>query len=350
MDEIMILIPSLNPDEKLIEVIKSLKNIGFTKILIVDDGSEEKTFFIKAQDEFSCKILTLDKNMGKGRALKTGFEHILAMNDTSLKAVVTVDGDNQHKAKDVLAVSKNIDENTLVLGVRKFKDATNVPFRSRFGNAMTAYVFRLLSGEKIEDTQTGLRAIPILYLDKFINVEGERFEYEMNILLRLRRLNLKLKQIEIETIYLEENESSHFRPIADSFRIFNMIGKFALVGIICFFVDYLIFYISLYGLMNIGEYYEQVFIASVIARICSSILNFSLNYAIVFKSSTNKLTSFIKYYFLVIIQMMISSVSVAGISILWKYPLVVKLIVDFLLFFISYYIQKLYIFSKKEKN
>lgn len=351
MKDIQILIPSLNPDEKLIEVVKNLKQVGFSKILIVDDGSDDKKLFKKAHDEFSCEIITLSENKGKGRALKTGFEHILATNDLEIKAVVTVDGDNQHKAHDVLAVSKCVEDNKLVLGVRRFQGACNVPLRSRLGNAMTASLFRILSGEKIDDTQTGLRAIAVSQLEKLILIEGERFEYEMNVLLKLRKLELKLVQIDIETVYLGENESSHFRPIMDSFRIFRMIFKFAIVGIICFAVDYLMFYVFLYIMLKSNSDAEDVFLASVLARICSSLLNFSLNYMVVFKSETNKFNSFIKYYSLAIIQMIVSSLGVAGLTTLWQNPMILKPIVDLGLFFVSYYIQKIYIFSKKgEKN
>lgn len=228
MDEIYVLIPSLDPDEKLIKVISSLKKYGFNNILIVNDGSSNKDFFIKAKEEFSCKILTHSSNKGKGCALKTGFNYIISLQNDSIKGVVTVDGDNQHKACDVLSVKQKLCEvtDTLVLGVRQFKGIENIPLRSRLGNKMSAFIFKILSGENIEDTQTGLRGIPISHLQRFIDIEGERFEYEMNILLQLKKLNLKLIQVPIKTIYLDENESSHFQPINDSIRVFACILKF----------------------------------------------------------------------------------------------------------------------------
>lgn len=352
MDEIYILIPSLDPDDKLIQVISSLKKHGFNNILLVDDGSANKDIFDKAKEKFSCEILTHSENKGKGRALKTGFNHILSISDNSIKGVVTVDGDNQHKAEDVLSVSQCLcsDTDTLVLGVRQFKGAENVPLRSRVGNEMSACVFRILSGESITDTQTGLRGIPISHLEKFIEVDGERFEYEMNVLLQLRKLGLKLEQIPIETVYLGENESSHFRPIADSLRVFGSIFKFAAVGIISFFIDYLLFTLLLYFVFKP----DGVFISSIIARVVSSLVNFSLNYNVVFKSSGNKAVSLFKYYTLATVQMLLSSGgTVAGTSVLS--PLVAKPLVDLILFFLSYYVQKKIVFKNKgadvdEKN
>lgn len=148
----------------MITVLNSLKKQGFSRFLIIDDGSEEKELFRKAQQEFGCHVITHSENKGKGCALKTGFRHILEEKDAEIKAVVTVDGDNQHKAEDVFAVSEAITENSLVLGVREFKSKENVPFRSRIGNLVSAKVFQILSGEKISDTQTGLRGIPVAHL------------------------------------------------------------------------------------------------------------------------------------------------------------------------------------------
>lgn len=347
MDEIYILIPSLDPDDKLIQVITSLKKYGFNNILLVDDGSENKELFNKAKDEFSCEVITHTENKGKGRALKTGFNHILSISDNVIKGVVTVDGDNQHKAKDVLSVSRCLSStyDTLVLGVRQFKGVENVPPRSRVGNEMSACVFRILSGESISDTQTGLRGIPFSHLEKFIKLDGERFEYEMNVLLQLRKLGLKLEQIPIETVYLGENESSHFRPIADSICVFGSILKFATVGIISFFIDYILFTFLLYFVFKI----DGVFLSSLVARVVSSLVNFLLNYNVVFKSSGDKASSLFKYYTLAIVQMLLSSYGTVAGSLVLS-PLVAKPIVDLVLFFVSYYVQKKFIFNNKRSK
>lgn len=354
MNEILIIIPSLNPDEKLIEVIKSLKKIGFSKILLVDDGSEDKKFFLQGKNEFNCELITHAENKGKGRALKTGFEYALTLAD--IHGVVTVDGDNQHKADDVLLVSEKLcqSENSMVLGVRNFTSTKNIPFRSRFGNKCTSCFFQMISGVKIQDTQTGLRGIPFSHLEKLLNIQGERFEFEMNVLLQIKKLGLNLQQIPIKTIYLEENKSSHFRPIIDSFQVCNMIFKFVAVSLLCFLVDYIIFSIILFLFETESNQTMVIFLSSVIARVCSSVLNFILNYRVVFQSEANKKASFFKYYTLVLIQMLVSSSLTAIISKFLDFPLIIKPIVDLLLFFISYHIQKAFIFIKKgeinEKN
>lgn len=350
MDDILILIPSLDPDQKLIEVIASLKNKGFSQIVVVNDGSVSTEYFEQAQNEHNCVVLTHKENHGKGRALKTGFEYILAQKN--LVGVVTVDGDNQHKAPDVLAVSQSLrlNQNSLILGVRNFNSRENIPFRSRIGNQVSAKLFQTISKEEIQDTQTGLRGIPFRSLKKISGIPGERFEYEMNMLLGIKKTGLSVIQIPIETVYLENNDSSHFRPIWDSVRVLKSIVKYSASGIFCFLLDYGIFSLLVVFSSGVNQWLYHLFFASVFARICSSIVNFILNYNFVFKCSENIRKSAMKYFTLVVIQMLLSSAGTTALSYLSHAPLIIKPLVDLALFFLSYFIQKRYIFQKGAQN
>ena len=78
---------------------------------------------------------------------------------------------------------------------------------------MTSWVFKVLCGMEISDTQTGLRAFPVSLLPLLLSVKGDRFEYETNMLLKFRQCGVKIKEVPIETVYIEENATSHFRPI-----------------------------------------------------------------------------------------------------------------------------------------
>ena len=101
--KISVIVPSLNPDEKLVNVVKSLKEKGFNDIILVDDGSDDnhKVAFVEASKYEGVSVLVHEVNKGKGRALKTAFKYFLE-NRPDYEGVVTVDGDNQHKAEDVL--------------------------------------------------------------------------------------------------------------------------------------------------------------------------------------------------------------------------------------------------------
>lgn len=213
--KVSVIIPSLNPDEKLICVVDSLREAGFDDIILVNDGSDEN--HIKPFEHVSaypeCTILTHEVNKGKGRGLKTAFEYCIK-NRPDIDGVVTVDGDNQHKAADIMKCCEKMAEckDKVVLGVRNFS-GKDVPFKSRFGNNMTSFVFKFACGLNISDTQTGLRAIPRQYLELFDNVKGERFEYETNMLLEFKQSHIDFVEVPIETVYIEENASTHFNPI-----------------------------------------------------------------------------------------------------------------------------------------
>ena len=173
---VTVVIPSLNPDEKLAGVVRDLIQIGFDDIILVNDGSCTEYTANFPKDLPECTLLIHEVNRGKGAAMKTAFRYLLER-DKRTDGVITVDGDGQHKASDVLACARAMQETRgVVLGVRDF-DLPDVPPRSRMGNKITSLVFRLFCGIKISDTQTGLRAIPLEYLPAMLEVSGDRYEY-----------------------------------------------------------------------------------------------------------------------------------------------------------------------------
>ena len=123
LQRVTIVIPSLEPDEKMLTLISELSKAGFSDIIIVDDGSGPKYnyYFDKAKNTYHCTILVHGINMGKGRALKTAFNYILVHRPESLGAI-TVDSDGQHTIEDTLAcVTALIDHpDSLIMGCRNF--------------------------------------------------------------------------------------------------------------------------------------------------------------------------------------------------------------------------------------
>jgi glycosyltransferase involved in cell wall biosynthesis len=209
----IILIPAYEPTNRMITLIKNLKDKCDYPILIVDDGSGSnyKNIFDTAE-EMGCLVLTQEKNKGKGDALKLGFEFIQVLGQPH--GIVTADCDGQHLPDDIIKIAKAVDENpnTVILGCRRFTGT--VPFRSRFGNSITRGVFAFASGVKVYDTQTGLRGYSSSMINWLCEVPGHRFEYEMNQLLEASFSGYEIKEIDIDTVYLEENKSSHFRTIS----------------------------------------------------------------------------------------------------------------------------------------
>lgn len=356
-DKVSIIIPSLNPDQKLIQVVDALIQAGFSDIILVNDGSNGGHMepFETVLKYPQCTILTHEVNKGKGQALKTAFSFVLENRPQSC-GVITVDGDNQHRAKDIAACKDEMLKmgDHVILGCRDFS-GDHVPPRSRFGNNMTCFVFRYICGLKISDTQTGLRAIPAQYLRTFIDLAGERFEYETNMLLCLKEKKIPFSEVTIETVYIEENASSHFNPVLDSFKIYKLIFayffKFIFSSAASCLLDLLLY--TVIG-MALESYFGQetvILLATVSARVCSSLFNFTLNQKAVFRSEEPIKKTVVKYYILCICQMLLSGIGVTQITALLGIrkigiSTVIKAVVDGILFLFSYQIQKRWIFKR----
>lgn len=351
-----VIIPSLNPDEKLERVVEGLIAAGFERVVLVNDGSDSAHTapFERLSALPAVTVLHHPQNKGKGCALKTAFAYVLA-EQPDCPGVITVDGDGQHTAEDVrrLAQSMEESEDVVWLGARDFS-APQVPFRSRFGNVASRLTLRYLCGMRLQDTQTGLRAIPRCYLPQFMSVAGERFEYETNMLLEIQRQGIPYAEQVINTIYIEENKTSHFRPVQDSLRVYSLLLRhfirFGCCGLLCFLVDILLFT----GLLHVAfaslSDNQAIWWATVVARVLSSLLNFALNRRVVFASRCSLGGTLWRYYALCAVQMSLS----AGLVMLLNgcLPLpesLAKCLVDGLLFFVSFRIQQSWVFGKKKR-
>ena len=214
-------IPAYEPDRRMIDLVNEAWENGF-QILIVDDGSgpEYSELFQEARKHAS--IIYYKKNRGKGHALKRAFSWLMA-NEMGDYSVITLDSDGQHTMKDALRLMEKLSEepDSMWLGSRVLpKDA---PLRSRFGNDVNRFLFRAATHTKVYDVQTGMRAFSSRLLPGMDQIPGERYEYEMNVLLDLARRHIPIREIEIETIYIDGNASSHFRPVPDSVSIYKQI-------------------------------------------------------------------------------------------------------------------------------
>ena len=351
--KVTIVLPSLNPDEKLNKVVDGLLSAGFEDIVLVNDGSDEAHLepFRQAAAHKEVTLLTHEVNKGKGRALKTAFSYVVD-NRKQTAGVITVDGDNQHTVKDIRACAEKMLEckDKVILGCRAFTQ-DNVPWKSRVGNVSTSLVFRLFCGIKISDTQTGLRAIPYQYLPLMCEVEGERFEYETQMLFAIKKNHIGMEEVKIETVYLEDNASTHFDPIKDSLKIYKIIFKFMISSGTSFLIDYGIYSLLVFLIGGNFSRGLRLFIATFAARAVSSICNYAMNKKAVFKSKASVSRSLIRYYILCVFQTAASYGLVYLLSSLCRagsfLEIVLKLAVDIVLFIISFQIQHRWVFKEE---
>ena len=305
LKDVSVILPSLDPDEKLSAVIDGLLAVGFCDIILVNDGSrpENLHYFEEAAAHPQVQVLHHEVNRGKGAALKTAFQWFLDNRPEGL-GVVTVDGDNQHHSEDTLACTlEMLQTKKVILGCRDFS-LDHVPTRSRYGNNITRGVMKVFCGLSISDTQTGLRAIPRAAVKAFCNVKGDRFEYKTNMLLAMKTQQIPYGEIPIRTVYSTENHSSHFRTISDSARIYALIlghfFRYTISSVLSALVDTGMFAL-LSRLLNglLGGFLLNA-VTTGTARIVSSLFNFFLNQKMVFRSGANTKQSLVRYYCLAI--------------------------------------------------
>ncbi len=348
----VILIPSLEPDDRLPAYVRRLLDRGFTRAVIVNDGSSEKyqPLFDQLAAMDGVTVLKHEVNRGKGCALKTGYTFIRDhMPEAS--GVITADADGQHTVEDCwkLAEALTEDKRVLYLGSRDF-NLPHVPPKSRFGNKTTSTVFKLLYGQWLPDTQTGLRAFRREELQFMIDVPGERFEYEMQVLIACARAGIDMVPITIETVYENENEGTHFHPIRDSYRIYKVIlgnfVKFMGASIVSFLIDFTL--LTLLQNTIFLDIIHGAFFSKVLARCVSAPCNFMMNSRYVFREAMSRKT-FLRYVLLAVAIMFVSAVCVDRIMAWLHVPDqiigLVGAVVDVVLYLVSYRVQNKWVFA-----
>ena len=358
LSKISVVLPSLDPDEKLTAVIDGLLQHGFSDIILVNDGSKKENlhFFTDAAAAHpEVHLLHHEVNRGKGAALKTAFTWFLEHRPDAL-GVVTVDGDNQHHPADTRACCEHmLETGRITLGCRDFS-LPQVPFRSRFGNRTTSLVFKLFCGITLSDTQTGLRVFPRDTLKLLCQVAGDRFEYETNMLLAMKTNGLPFDEVKIRTVYIEENKSSHFHWLKDSWRIYKLIlahfFRYTLSSIASAVLDLGMF--ALFGRLLSGSLTGAALTgaATCTARVISSLFNFFVNKNMVFRTQVSTGAAIARYYALAIPQMAAQALLTHGLSALFQlrenggflHTLIYAAVMT-VLYFISYSIQQRWVFA-----
>lgn len=342
----VVIIPAYKPDQMLKSITDKLWEYG-CQIIVVDDGSGEEYRQVFDQVGDICIVLRHRENRGKGAAIKTALSYIKReIWESGLIGIMDCDG--QHLPEDMMKLFRFAETHrkTLVLGVRTV--GKEMPLKSRVGNQITRMVYRLVSGIKVSDTQTGLRAFDSELTEKFISVEGERYEYEMNVLMACAKEKIPIEEVRISTIYRDkDNSNSHFRGFRDSVRIYKEILKFTLSSLSSFLLDYLLFSMLMLLLPHTAI---AILLANIAARIVSAFYNYSMNCRFVFHSD-QKIREASKYFVLAgFILVMNNLLLELFVQILCVPVHPAKLLTECLLFLISWLMQKHVIFRKKKRS
>ena len=340
----IILIPAYEPDAQLLEVLGAIRAADPSfSVVVVDDGSGPayRQIFDGAR-RAGAHVISHPANQGKGSALKTGFGFIL--DRFPGRDVVCADSDGQHSVVDILRVAERAgrDPACMMLGARTF--AGDVPARSRIGNAATRLLFRLATGERIADTQTGLRGYPAAMLPWLLTVDGERYEYELNLLLEAKAAGYRIAGVGIATIYLDRNSGSHFRPLADSVRIYAPLLKFLLASFAGFLIDTAAF-------LALSAATGSVLAAVGGARCLSATANFLINRRLVFRHGREKSAgaTAARYCALAVALLAANYALIAALAGAGVADLPAKLLTETALLAVSYAVQQRFLFAAGHK-
>lgn len=341
LDLAVCIIPAFNPGPQLPVLVRELSRLGMRQLIVVNDGSNGASLEIFDSLPDTPNVFRIDHavNLGKGAALKTGLNHAYCAAPQAA-IFVTADADGQHDPQDIISVAREALANpgALLLGARTLND--DVPLRSRFGNTVTRWMVHWVLGSKLEDTQTGLRAIPRSLVPVLLRIGATGYEFELDMLIAAKHLAIPIREAPIRTIYLDNNRSSHFNPLLDSMRIYFVLMRFSAVSLLTAVLDNLIF---------IGAYKvtADLLTSQIIGRLGAVAFNYQASKKAVFLSRLGHHQTLGKYLALVAVNAGLSyalinfMIMAFGIEVLSA-----KIIAESLLFFVNFTIQRDYIFTR----
>jgi glycosyltransferase involved in cell wall biosynthesis len=342
--KLIALIPAYRPDALLPQLARALLEHEFSAIIIVNDGSESEynTIFENLSNISDVTVLKHAVNIGKGAAIKTGINHICGIEDADT-GIITVDADGQHKVDDIINVARELRQNQqkLILGSRSFSG--DVPFRSRFGNASTKFLLKIAHGINLTDTQTGLRGMSTELARNFLAIKANRYNFELDMLLEVKKLGVEITEISIETIYLDDNKSSHFNPVFDSAKIYFSLFRFSMASLFAALIDNFIFIV----LFSFGS---SILISQIGSRAVVMIINYMMVKKMVFHSAEQNKIAIPKYVMTVIILGTISYGLIIAASEFLALPVILaKILVETIVFMSSFLIQRSFIFKENQE-
>jgi glycosyltransferase involved in cell wall biosynthesis len=342
---VVVLIPAYRPGESLVELVVDLSGRGVQGIIVVNDGSgpEFENCFKTVATYPHVRIVHHAVNLGKGAALKTGMNYALVHFPECL-GVVTADADGQHDPEDIVRIAAALCENcgALVMGVRTFD--TKVPWKSRMGNIFTRGVMRLIVGQKLSDTQTGLRGVPSFLIPHLLRVPTSGYEFELDMLISCKHQGCQVIQVPIQTIYVNNNRDSHFHPLFDSMRIYLLLIRFGVLSLVTAALDNLIFAFAYSMTHSIGQ-------AQIAGRVLAMMFNYFGVRSVVFHSQERHTIVLPKYILLVVCNGLLSYMLIqflhfrVGISTIPS-----KLVAEGLLFVANFAIQRDFVFTKTNRQ
>lgn len=338
----VVLIPAYEPDEELVKLVDSLSAEGFA-VLVVNDGSGASYDKIFEAVSATAQVLTLEKNSGKGAALKHGMRHIRSLFPDAAH-FITCDADGQHRVADVVRVRERLHQDAdFVLTVRNRR--RGIPLRSKVGNDLSRFVYTVLANHYLSDNQSGLRGFAVKHIDWLVQVEKDNYDYEMNVLYYANKQGMAITTLPIEAIYIGNNESSHFKPVADTIKIYKCLFRSAIGS----FVSLLLCEI-LMAVWSLTLGYEYLLMTLPITGAVYGASNILLNRFLLFKKVSyydywNTLAYTGIYYFLYTLGCLVFRYAYPEVPLFWAFNITFVVFIP-----VRYYLHKLIFIASKTRR
>jgi putative flippase GtrA len=342
-EQFAVLIPAYRPEDLLVELVRTIAQSHAGPIIVVDDGSgpEFADRFCEIERIAGVHLVRNAVNLGKGAALKAGINHFLCA-FPNLVGLVTADADGQHAAEDILRVGDQLAAHpgSVILGIRQFD--SRVPLRSRLGNSISRALVRLLIGQRLSDTQTGLRGIPRSLLPHLLRISVSGYDFELEMLITAKHLAYPMREESVRTIYLDGNRASHFNPILDSTRIYFILLRFSTLSLLTALVDNIVFFTAFHFTGGIAQ-------SQIVARLASIVFNYSFARRLVFLSKQNHRVVLPKYLLLVLCSGLLSYSLIRLLtSAFGMHVMPAKLLAEGLIFIANFTIQRDFVFTRRD--
>lgn len=358
MTQTYVIVPSYHPTDALVELTHTICALGYRLIVVDDGGGDADSAVYDALDPRTV-ILHHAVNRGKGAALKTGLAYVRSQllspteggDSSSVSPTDTVafmDADGQESPEDLEAVltaaRSPMARYKLSIGVCAMEKKKYL--LPRIGHAITCGVFHLLVGAKLSHAFTCLRACPTAYIDKLLEIEGDRYEYEINVMAYFARHEAGFCEVPIRDG--EIRPQKNFRMIRDSLRVVGSLIRFMGSSLSSYLVEYTCFCLLSF---LFGKQFPMIgdLFANICARIIGGTVNYLINCFIVFRRRPSW-QSASQFALLNVVTLSLNS----GALYLWKltpFPVqICKLLADTSMFIVNYLIQRKFIFRKKKKT
>lgn len=344
-----VIIPVYKEDQCTLDLCAKLKSLGAEHIVIVNDGCTQKSSFFNELISMGCHIVSIKKRSGKGISLRAGFE-FAEKNLYNISGFITADADGQHKAEDIMRVSRALElrPDSLIIGCRDVKKSKLTLLR-KIGKSFSQAYFKIITGIYCKDTLSGLRGIPATLYNALMNTDGDKFDYEMNFLTKCADLKIPFFNVNIIAMPVEKGAKASYRPVRDTYLIYRTPLRFATASIGCTAVDLALF--ALFNLLMFSNGLLEQFsvaLATLFARIVSGSINFLINRKMIFGNNGKTGKQAMRFIILFFCIMCASSIIVTLLSFLPVPTVIVKAIVDLLLWTVNYTVQRKWVFKESK--